>query len=466
MGNWQRFLLLLTALLSLISVTAAQIAAQDSEELELLCPQSSAEVPETESLELEVFLEQVSRGIVSIQLLETTFPVGGIGCVNGLLGFDQSGVSNFSFVIRYDPSELQVQQINIPGFDVWVSPDFESGRYSVRAYRLFSGVEDDKLALETTIEAVFPFSLLVTPRAPSNAGVIISDFQVVTANHVLFALALDEGTVQSDSVMPAQNPARIAMGGTSVTIIDLPDIVATSPLPETTSYVEVSVPSANLRSGPDVCYPIFDVVLAGTSFEVVSLYESAEGSIWYYVKVPDEESYWISSAVVDLTQGTAPIAVFDAEALPQRPDCSPLQEIGGNTVQPTSVSVTAVPATSLPSLPTLEATTPVPTISPIIPTSTSVPSTAVPPQVDSDGDGYLDTNDRCPQAGPNGWNAGSDCPDSDADGFVEAPGIDQCPGRYGTINGCPDSDGDGVADSVDNCRDAAGPAENGGCPIG
>ena len=53
--------------------------------------------------------------------------------------------------------------------------------------------------------------------------------------------------------------------------------------------------------------------------------------------------------------------------------------------------------------------------------------------------------------------------DTDGDGFVGSE--DKCPSEYGKINGCPDTDGDGVPDYKDKCDDKPGPASNNGCPI-
>ena len=58
----------------------------------------------------------------------------------------------------------------------------------------------------------------------------------------------------------------------------------------------------------------------------------------------------------------------------------------------------------------------------------------------------------------------SGCPDSDGDGFSDIN--DPCPQKAG-INGeaCPDSDGDGLNDNLDNCPNEAGPKSNGGCKL-
>lgn len=83
---------------------------------------------------------------------------------------------------------------------------------------------------------------------------------------------------------------------------------------------------------------------------------------------------------------------------------------------------------------------------------------------DTDGDGTVDSKDRCPaEAGPSLLQG---CPDADSDGV---PNIDDaCAGLPGIIEnrGCPkDSDGDGVGDFEDSCPNDGGPASNGGCPI-
>jgi len=65
-----------------------------------------------------------------------------------------------------------------------------------------------------------------------------------------------------------------------------------------------------------------------------------------------------------------------------------------------------------------------------------VPSASTPPELDRDGDGVPDSEDRCPdQPGP------------------------------AELDGCPDRDGDGIPDIEDKCPDQPGPAKNDGCPL-
>lgn len=92
------------------------------------------------------------------------------------------------------------------------------------------------------------------------------------------------------------------------------------------------------------------------------------------------------------------------------------------------------------------------------------------PGIDSDGDGLLDEYDRCPTI-PQTKSGGAGCPpglDSDGDGLLDM--YDKCPGQSSkdTAIGCPmelDSDGDGLLDVDDRCvvhrPDAAGLM---GCP--
>ncbi|MGB8330727.1 MAG: OmpA family protein [Polyangiales bacterium] len=65
--------------------------------------------------------------------------------------------------------------------------------------------------------------------------------------------------------------------------------------------------------------------------------------------------------------------------------------------------------------------------------------------VDSDGDGIVDEDDRCPHE------------PEDFDGLLDEDG---CPDPDLDL----DRDGDGVPDRIDNCPDEPGPVENQGCP--
>ncbi len=78
---------------------------------------------------------------------------------------------------------------------------------------------------------------------------------------------------------------------------------------------------------------------------------------------------------------------------------------------------------------------------------------------DTDGDGVVDANDRCPNT-PAGWEVGTDgCPlDADKDRVPNS--IDECPntpaGMQVGANGCPlDEDKDGVTDAQDKCPGTA-----------
>ena len=56
------------------------------------------------------------------------------------------------------------------------------------------------------------------------------------------------------------------------------------------------------------------------------------------------------------------------------------------------------------------------------------------------------------------------CPDTDGDGIIDSE--DRCPKEPGKKeqNGCPDKDGDTLVDIDDQCPDIAGPVSNNGCP--
>lgn len=84
---------------------------------------------------------------------------------------------------------------------------------------------------------------------------------------------------------------------------------------------------------------------------------------------------------------------------------------------------------------------------------------------DTDGDGIPDKDDDCPTVA--GLAKFKGCPDTDEDGVPDPK--DKCPntpkGCPVDANGCPlDSDGDGVIDCQDKCPSVAGPASNNGCP--
>lgn len=93
---------------------------------------------------------------------------------------------------------------------------------------------------------------------------------------------------------------------------------------------------------------------------------------------------------------------------------------------------------------------------------------ACPKPLDSDGDGVIDSKDKCP-ATPAGRKVNADgCElDSDGDGVVD--GDDKCPGtpagRKVNAVGCElDSDGDGLVDGVDKCPTVYAKTAD-GCPL-
>lgn len=88
------------------------------------------------------------------------------------------------------------------------------------------------------------------------------------------------------------------------------------------------------------------------------------------------------------------------------------------------------------------------------------------PWPDTDGDGLKDNVDKCPKTPGPQDNKGCPWPDTDGDGLTD--NVDKCPKKAGPREnkGCPygDRDGDGLKDNVDKCPDKAGPKENKGCP--
>jgi outer membrane protein OmpA-like peptidoglycan-associated protein len=81
---------------------------------------------------------------------------------------------------------------------------------------------------------------------------------------------------------------------------------------------------------------------------------------------------------------------------------------------------------------------------------------------DTDADGIQDSEDKCPTVA--GIKAFNGCADTDGDGIQDSE--DECPTEKGlpALKGCPDTDADGVADKNDKCIDKPGPIDNEGCP--
>ncbi len=96
-----------------------------------------------------------------------------------------------------------------------------------------------------------------------------------------------------------------------------------------------------------------------------------------------------------------------------------------------------------------------------------VPKVVVIPDLDTDLDGILDKNDKCPTVKGTSKYQGCPIPDTDADGINDED--DACISEKGVVRykGCPvpDRDGDGINDEDDKCPDAKGFARYQGCPI-
>ncbi len=89
------------------------------------------------------------------------------------------------------------------------------------------------------------------------------------------------------------------------------------------------------------------------------------------------------------------------------------------------------------------------------------------PIPDTDKDGINDEEDKCPTVPGLARYQGCPIPDTDKDGINDEE--DKCPTVPGLARyqGCPipDTDGDGVNDEEDRCVTIPGPKENFGCPV-
>lgn len=88
-------------------------------------------------------------------------------------------------------------------------------------------------------------------------------------------------------------------------------------------------------------------------------------------------------------------------------------------------------------------------------------------EADTDGDGIVDSKDKCPTVPGTAKYDGCPVPDTDGDGINDEN--DKCPTVKGIAkyNGCPipDTDGDGINDEEDKCPTVAGVARYQGCPV-
>ena len=95
------------------------------------------------------------------------------------------------------------------------------------------------------------------------------------------------------------------------------------------------------------------------------------------------------------------------------------------------------------------------------------PVVVPPAPIDTDGDGIVDSLDKCPTVPGLAKYQGCPIPDTDKDGINDEE--DKCPTVPGLAkyHGCPipDTDGDGINDEEDKCPTVPGLARYHGCPI-
>jgi outer membrane protein OmpA-like peptidoglycan-associated protein len=104
---------------------------------------------------------------------------------------------------------------------------------------------------------------------------------------------------------------------------------------------------------------------------------------------------------------------------------------------------------------------------PVVVTPPPPPPPAPVVEKDTDGDGIVDSKDKCPTVAGTAKCEGCPVPDTDGDGINDEN--DKCPTVKGLAkyNGCPvpDRDRDGINDEEDKCPDVAGVARYQGCPV-
>jgi len=101
------------------------------------------------------------------------------------------------------------------------------------------------------------------------------------------------------------------------------------------------------------------------------------------------------------------------------------------------------------------------------PVKVTPPPPPPPVEKDTDGDGILDSKDKCPTVAGVAKYDGCPVPDTDGDGINDDN--DKCPTVKGLAkyDGCPipDTDKDGINDEEDKCPTVAGVARYQGCPV-
>lgn len=101
------------------------------------------------------------------------------------------------------------------------------------------------------------------------------------------------------------------------------------------------------------------------------------------------------------------------------------------------------------------------------PVKVTPPPPPPPVDKDTDGDGILDSKDKCPTVAGVAKYDGCPVPDTDGDGINDDN--DKCPTVKGLAkyDGCPipDTDKDGINDEEDKCPTVAGVARYQGCPV-
>jgi outer membrane protein OmpA-like peptidoglycan-associated protein len=92
------------------------------------------------------------------------------------------------------------------------------------------------------------------------------------------------------------------------------------------------------------------------------------------------------------------------------------------------------------------------------------PKPVAPVILDTDGDGFIDTSDACPNLA--GHATANGCPDRDGDTLADAE--DRCPDVAGLVDdrGCADKDADRIVDVDDRCVEEPGVPEFQGCADG
>jgi Bacterial SH3 domain/Cohesin domain len=377
-------------------------------------------------------------------LAETEIQVDGDGFIDADIICGISECMAFDIELSFDPNLIVIEDVAVISFDsdtpnptsVFVQGTVTTGGKAIfvlGAESVFSRV------LPPRQGEIFTLSFRVLGIAEGTTVITIDEFIVYDPqNNDYNSNNQDDRRSEAeiivgvpDTFVPTLAPTLVTGGGVPPIILTVP-IPAPSPrltptpsplVPVGSVTVSNDNSSANIRTGPSNNYPIVGYAFPENSFPVVAQYPLNSPTPWYVIVLPNGQTAWIASSVLEPNTLNIPPAGIIPPPPPRATPVPPADSAPSSPVAPSSSSGSGSSSGGS-----------------AAPPSTGSPTTPVPPSP-------------------------STCQDPDNDGACDNNGQDLCPGQYGPVRGCQDSDGDGTPNINDNCPFALGPASNNGCPV-